>query len=250
MLFGGDHEDYLLNDTWMLDLDKKAWKRVDPELSPSPRAGHALVYLPRCNKVALYEGYVQSNSTDYAARPWTPVGPGATLALRCLDRSLGPGRELAVARRKATSSVPARSVTLTATRRSGTPRRPWRPTRATRSTWSLIPSADKRPSATWSLRVDPSRVDAAGRQKLGTPANQRLYRGGPFRAEFCRSGLRPQGHRARPAPRQPVGQVARLAAQSLPRLPGPGLGHIGLGLRPRPDSVCGAAAIASARPAP
>jgi hypothetical protein len=69
VLFGGDHEDYLLNDTWLLDLDKKTWRRARPELSPSPRAGHALVYLPRSNEVALYEGYAQSNSTDYGARP-------------------------------------------------------------------------------------------------------------------------------------------------------------------------------------
>jgi len=74
-MFGGDHEDYLMNDTWLLDLDKKVWKRARPELSPSPRAGHALVYLPRCNKLALYEDYVQSNSTDYAARPWASAGP-------------------------------------------------------------------------------------------------------------------------------------------------------------------------------
>src|SRR5262249_7971667 len=44
---------------------------------------------------------------------------------------------------------------------------------------------DKRPSATWSLSVDPARGDAERRKTLGTSPNQRLYRTGPFRADFC-----------------------------------------------------------------
>ena len=64
VLFGGDHEDYVMNDTWALDL-KKGWKRMGPKLAPSPRAGHQLVYLPKCGRIALYEGYVQSSNSDY-----------------------------------------------------------------------------------------------------------------------------------------------------------------------------------------
>ena len=75
VLFGGDHEDYLMNDTWVLDLETKGWRRAKPGLSPSPRAGHALVELPGCGKVALYEGYIQSNNTDYAATPYRPLDP-------------------------------------------------------------------------------------------------------------------------------------------------------------------------------
>ena len=41
VLFGGDHEDYLLNDTWILDLAKKTWRRARPDRAPTPRAGHA-----------------------------------------------------------------------------------------------------------------------------------------------------------------------------------------------------------------
>ncbi|HXX94124.1 MAG TPA: hypothetical protein VEN81_10845, partial [Planctomycetota bacterium] len=36
VLFGGDHEDFQVNDTWTLDLEKKAWKRMNPALAPSP----------------------------------------------------------------------------------------------------------------------------------------------------------------------------------------------------------------------
>ena len=36
VLFGGDHEDYLLNDTWVLDLAKKTWRRARPDQAPDP----------------------------------------------------------------------------------------------------------------------------------------------------------------------------------------------------------------------
>lgn len=75
VLFGGDHEDYLLNDTWVLDLNKKCWQRKKPASAPSPRAGHALFPLPRQGGVALYEGYLQSSSTDYGATPYWPIDP-------------------------------------------------------------------------------------------------------------------------------------------------------------------------------
>jgi hypothetical protein len=31
MLFGGDHEDHTLNDTWVLDLTKSSWRRCSPD---------------------------------------------------------------------------------------------------------------------------------------------------------------------------------------------------------------------------
>jgi hypothetical protein len=184
VLFGGDHEDYLLNDTWLLDLDKKTWKRARPELIPSPRAGHALVYLPRSNKVAMYEGYAQSNSTDYAARPWATVNPvqlwlydvatdrwelAGSWPLPLKGEPSGPG---AVGHFEGYASQWFSPPALTADHTD---------------LLFLVahPRGDKQPSATWSLRVDPARTDAAGRQKLGVSPNQRLYRTGPFQAEFC-----------------------------------------------------------------
>jgi hypothetical protein len=74
VLFGGDHEDYQMNDTWVLDL-KTGWTRTAPKLAPSPRAGHQLVYLPKSGKIALYEGYVATSSTNYGARPYSTINP-------------------------------------------------------------------------------------------------------------------------------------------------------------------------------
>jgi len=78
VLFGGDHEDYLMNDTWVLDLERTSgpWRRAKPEAAPSPRAGHALCALPKSGRIALYEGYVQTSSTDYGAAPYAPVEIG------------------------------------------------------------------------------------------------------------------------------------------------------------------------------
>ena len=67
VLFGGDHEDYLLNDTWVLDLATKTWTRKSPKLVPSPRAGHALTYLPKSEKILLFGGYKQSSSIGYGS---------------------------------------------------------------------------------------------------------------------------------------------------------------------------------------
>ncbi|MBY0525909.1 MAG: hypothetical protein K2R98_21125 [Gemmataceae bacterium] len=191
VLFGGDREDYLMNDTWVLDLDKKAWRRTAPALSPSPRAGHALVYLPGCGKVALYEGYVQSNSTDYGARPWSTAGPvqlwlydvptnrwdlAGTWPLPVKGEVVGPG--------------PVGHFEGYASQ--------WfsPPALAADSTDTLFlvahASGDKRPSVTWSLHLDSAKVDGVGREKLGTAPNQRLSRVAPFRAEFCEVDVAPK----------------------------------------------------------
>ncbi len=75
VLFGGDHEDYLMNDTWILDLETGKWKRMKPEIAPSPRAGHALIGLPGSGGVILYEGYVQRSDDGYGATPYAPIEP-------------------------------------------------------------------------------------------------------------------------------------------------------------------------------
>jgi hypothetical protein len=75
VLFGGDHEDYQMNDTWILDLEKKSWRRAHPELAPSPRAGHAMGYLPKSGRVAVYEGYAASSDPSYGASPAATLNP-------------------------------------------------------------------------------------------------------------------------------------------------------------------------------
>jgi len=65
VVFGGDHLDSLLADTWIFDGRK--WARKKPKVGPSPRAGHALLWLPKARKVLLLGGYGYS-STDKSGR--------------------------------------------------------------------------------------------------------------------------------------------------------------------------------------
>ncbi|MBL8025661.1 MAG: hypothetical protein JNL74_04585, partial [Fibrobacteres bacterium] len=57
IVFGGDHLDYLTADTWVYDCVAKQWSKKNPTRSPSPRAGHALLYLPKSRSVVLIGGY-------------------------------------------------------------------------------------------------------------------------------------------------------------------------------------------------
>ncbi len=193
VIFGGDHEDYLMNDTWVLDLDKKAWTRAAPDKAPSPRAGHQLFWLPKSGRVALYEGYIQTSDTTYrgadhavlaplqlwlfdaqAGRwdlagswPHPAAGPEKTTALPPVGRFYGGGGMMN------SYSPPALAADAEDTLVLAVPHMDfhWRG-------WN-------HPAQTWALRVDPAKTDNPGREKLGTPPNSRLYRTGIFRAEFC-----------------------------------------------------------------
>lgn len=189
VLFGGDHEDYLMNDTWVLDLAKKAWRRAAPDKAPSPRAGHALCALPKSGRIALYEGYIQSSSTDYGAGPSQVLGP----------------QQLWLYDPKADRWDLAGSWPLSGKDDRSTPApvgffdgyaSQWfsPPALAADGEDRLVLAASdsapwfrrvKRPSETWMLAVDPAQTDTAGREKLGADPNQRLYRAGPFTASFC-----------------------------------------------------------------
>lgn len=192
VLFGGDHQDYLMNDTWILDLDKKTWQRVQPKLCPSPRAGHALLYLPGCGKIALYEGYVQSTSTDYGAMPYSPITPAQLWLYDGKANRWDLAGTWAPPEKKDTGGVitpvgyfyggegnnrfAAPALAADAANRlvlAGT------------DTQKMYWCRWRRPAATWMLQFDPAHRDEAGTTKLGAAANQRQYRPGLFRADFC-----------------------------------------------------------------
>jgi hypothetical protein len=65
VLFGGDALDHLLSDTWAFDVVTNQWEQRRPKLSPSPRAGHALLWLPQAKKVLLVGGYGYTSATGY-----------------------------------------------------------------------------------------------------------------------------------------------------------------------------------------
>ena len=214
VLFGGDHEDYLMNDTWVLDLEKQAWRRANPDKAPSPRAGHAACSLPKSGRVAIYEGYVQSSNTDYGASPFEPLDPRQLWIFDAKsDRWDLLGRWPLPAKDDHTTPAPLGSFEGYAAERFSPPalaadaddrlflaahacgEYPWR--------W-------QRTSETWTLAVDPSSADAAAREKLAALSNQRAYRTGPFTASFCEV----------PDPPRPTG-LDRLPENQWVRLPDP-----------------------------
>jgi hypothetical protein len=73
VFFGGDQLDQLLADTWVFDSAKQTWEERKPRLSPSPRAGHALLWLPRAKKLLLLGGYTYTSATGYVESLYRPL---------------------------------------------------------------------------------------------------------------------------------------------------------------------------------
>ncbi len=75
VLFGGDHLDYLTNDTWVFDPAKKRWMQRHPASAPAPRARHELKAAGD-GKVALSGGYTYTSLAEYCAGQYRDVGDG------------------------------------------------------------------------------------------------------------------------------------------------------------------------------
>ena len=75
VLFGGDHLDYLINDTWVFDPAKRRWLQRHPASAPSPRAKHAL-QAAGDGKLALSGGYNYTSTTDYMGGQYQDVKDG------------------------------------------------------------------------------------------------------------------------------------------------------------------------------
>jgi hypothetical protein len=67
VLFGGDQLDQLLSDTWLFDVTRMTWSEANPKRAPSPRGGHAMLWLPGAKKVLLIGGYTYTSTTSYLA---------------------------------------------------------------------------------------------------------------------------------------------------------------------------------------
>jgi hypothetical protein len=177
VLFGGDHEDYLMNDTWVLDLETDTWRRLRPKVAPGPRAGHALVYLPASGRVAMYGGYTHNNSTAYSYAPrWSPLRP---VQLWLLDvKAERWDLVMSWTPKKGDASKPPYHGAFYGfySDRYSPP-----PLASDESDRLFLALQD----ATWRMAVHPAKCDAEATGTLGTPPNQRLYRAPFFRAAYC-----------------------------------------------------------------
>ncbi|MFT5525483.1 MAG: hypothetical protein ACI9G1_000945 [Pirellulaceae bacterium] len=75
ILFGGDHLDYLTNDTWLFDAVKIRWLQLHPKSAPPPRANHNLTVE---NGIAtLTGGYTYTSNTDYVGGQYRDLDDGS-----------------------------------------------------------------------------------------------------------------------------------------------------------------------------
>lgn len=179
VLFGGDHEDFQVNDTWTLDLEKKAWKRMQPDVAPSPRAGHAACYLAKSGRVAIYEGYVPSAGGDYGVTPWQIP---ESRELWVYDAQANRWELCGAYSAKAGVVPPAigKFYGYSATWYEVPPLA----ADAEDCLYLAVPGAKNAPASTWALVFDSGKLDAHGREKLGQAPNGRRLRAPFFRTEF------------------------------------------------------------------
>ncbi len=159
--------------------------------------GHALFPLPQAGGVALYEGYIQTSSTDYGAAPYRPAEPidlwrydpaadrwdllGAWPHVKRTggDRPPPMGHFYGYAS-ECYSPPPIAAGARGEIVLAGHPGRVW-----------FLPWKEL-PAQTWMLRPDFGRPsDEAGMRALGAAPDQRRYRTGAFLASFCEVPDRP-----------------------------------------------------------
>lgn len=75
VLFGGDHLDYLTNDTWVFDPEQCRWFQRHPEAAPPPRANHRLAARGD-GTIRLTGGYTYSSNTDYVGGQYVDLEDG------------------------------------------------------------------------------------------------------------------------------------------------------------------------------
>ncbi|MDA0589977.1 MAG: kelch repeat-containing protein [Planctomycetota bacterium] len=75
VLFGGDHLDYLTNDTWVFDPAMLQWSQRHPERAPPPRANHQLEAAGD-GTVRMTGGYTYSSNTDYVGGQYRDLDGG------------------------------------------------------------------------------------------------------------------------------------------------------------------------------
>jgi len=75
VLFGGDHLDYLTNDTWVFDPARRRWMQRHPDSAPRPRANHRLEAVGD-GTIRMTGGYTYSSNTDYVGGQYVDIDDG------------------------------------------------------------------------------------------------------------------------------------------------------------------------------
>jgi len=154
LVFGGHRLDRLVADTWIYDCKTRTWEQRRPKLSPAPRYGHGLVWLPKSGKFLLVDGAGRTESWcyDLEVDAWNLLDDGGVKrdSLTSNASTWGWQPEVSVA-------APGDLVITISNRNE-----------------SKVPRY-----STWAARIDVTKVDAEGTQKKGVPFRTELFEGGP-----------------------------------------------------------------------
>lgn len=172
VLFGGDHLDYLTSDTWIYRCDTRSWERRSPAVCPAPRAGHAMLLLPKSGKIALLGGFGYGTAPGYGYYRELPE-------VELWTYSVAADEWRAVAAWPVTDSGVPRLVL------------PQTLVSAADSADNILVrmKRDFQPSKVYRLRCDASARDTAGERTRGVAANTVTRREGGFIPEWYTEGL-------------------------------------------------------------
>ena len=180
VLFGGDRLDMLYADTWVYDPATRTWEERRPTLSPSPRAAHAFLLLPKAKKLVLIGGYkfdlkqvgghyrqlpVQAWRYDVEANAWALIKDWGA-----------PGRSAG------DEPVPPRMLGRVGTQMIAA---------ADDQDTVLALSQENRTVVTRLCRLDATKVDEAGTAKQGVPPGTVERRPGPWDPNWFLDGPAP-----------------------------------------------------------
>lgn len=98
ILFGGEHCDYLTNDTWVFDPATKRWQQRHPVSAPPPRANHSLKAAGD-GKVTLSGGYTYTSNTDYIGGQYRDHQDGDWVYDVAADKWSGSGKAISADKR-------------------------------------------------------------------------------------------------------------------------------------------------------
>lgn len=155
VLFGGDQLHQLIADTWTFDLATQKWTQVRPAHSPSPRAGHALAWLPTTKKILLLGGYTYTSAVGYVERLYQP------LPLEAWTYDLAANEWQLVRRFEAKSSPESPAATPLPV--------------AVNDTDEVLAVS----RGTWLTQIDASQIDVAGTKEYSVAPDATVRRTGP-----------------------------------------------------------------------
>jgi hypothetical protein len=178
VLFSGDHLDYVMSDTWTYDPGKRTWTLRRPKISPAPRGGHALVYLPRSGRVAMLGGYAYRSDEGYGGRGYWVREPELWVYDTGANR-WGMIRRWGWGKDKRGRSGPRAGI---AGGGPGSPRN--------NTLQAVVSDDDVIVCGAWACRVDPAAVDSAATAKHGAKPGAIARRTGKYVPTFWDEGAR------------------------------------------------------------